>query len=66
MDVRKYLKRIGYTKQISESTPRDYFLVNEIVETHVHHVPFENLDIHRGKKISIDLPNIYSKIVGII
>jgi N-hydroxyarylamine O-acetyltransferase len=63
MEVGKYFKRIGFARDLTNSE-RDRQLLDQIVQSHAYNVPFENLDIHRGKKISIDLRDIYDKVVG--
>jgi N-hydroxyarylamine O-acetyltransferase len=59
MDVFRYLKRIGY-----------YFYARADLETlralmhcHVHHIPFENLDIYFGRYLPYDLDYFYAKVV---
>uniref|UniRef100_A0A3Q1GLG9 arylamine N-acetyltransferase n=2 Tax=Acanthochromis polyacanthus TaxID=80966 RepID=A0A3Q1GLG9_9TELE len=60
MDVGKYLSRIGLT------APRkpDLELLRSV---HIHHllsVPFENLTVHSGGRVQLDLPLLYDKIVN--
>lgn len=59
VDVDAYLNRIGDT---GEQTPAP-----EVLERlHFHHVtriPFENLDIHLGRPIRLDLASLQSKLV---
>ncbi|XP_041670344.1 arylamine N-acetyltransferase 2-like [Cheilinus undulatus] len=60
MDVKKYLSRIGF------SGPAEPTL-DVLRSLHLHHqlsVPFENLTIHSGGKIQLDLPLLYDKIVN--
>jgi N-hydroxyarylamine O-acetyltransferase len=60
MDVQAYLKRIGYagTPQPTADTLRALHLA------HLYAVPFENLDIHLGRPLSLELPALFDKIVG--
>ncbi|XP_041669828.1 arylamine N-acetyltransferase 2-like [Cheilinus undulatus] len=60
MDVKKYLSRIGF------SGPAEPTL-DVLWSLHLRHqlsVPFENLTIHSGGKIQLDLPVMYDKIVN--
>lgn len=59
MDFQQYLKRIGL-----EETP-DVSLQSLMLlqKKHLFAVPFENLDIHIGRRIIIDYERIYEKIV---
>jgi len=41
-----------------------YSFLSKLQEQHLFTVPFENLDIHRGKKIVLEESQIYKKIVG--
>jgi N-hydroxyarylamine O-acetyltransferase len=59
VNVEGVLERIRYTgpREPTEETLR--LLQNAFLEA----VPFENLDIHRGRRISLDSSRIYEKIV---
>jgi N-hydroxyarylamine O-acetyltransferase len=59
MDIQDYLERINYKgkREISIAVLRNLHL------QHMLSVPFENLDIHYGKQISLDISNIYKKVV---
>jgi N-hydroxyarylamine O-acetyltransferase len=59
LDLDAYLRRIGY------DGPRDpnADTLRSLVETHRRNVPFENLDIPRGRPIALDEIAIYDKIV---
>lgn len=57
MDISRYLQRIQFAGVLSP-TPE---LLTVLQETHLLHVPFENLDIH--SHVAIDLHNTYYKIV---
>ncbi|NNF64327.1 MAG: arylamine N-acetyltransferase [Acidimicrobiia bacterium] len=60
MDPSRYLQRIGH--------PLDVPLLPEslasLMDHHLRLVPFENLDIHLGVPISLDLRDMYGKIVA--
>jgi N-hydroxyarylamine O-acetyltransferase len=59
LDVRSYLDRIGYTGPTSPT-------IETLRSIHIAHllaVPFENLDIAQGRKISLDEGEILRKIV---
>ena len=60
MDVEAYPDRIAYTGP-REQTPET---LHQLHRTHLLAVPFENLDIALGNRISIDLPLFFDKIVG--
>lgn len=59
IDTDKYLKRIRCKR---ERTPNLKFL-NLLHRSHMMCVPFENLDIHMGKEIILDIHKIYQKII---
>ncbi|MEM1340306.1 MAG: arylamine N-acetyltransferase [Bacteroidota bacterium] len=59
MDVQKYLTRISFQGPIIVDKNTLYSLQ----KTHLLNVPFENLDIHYNRKISLSLHDIYKKIV---
>ena len=57
-EVSAYLARIGAAPRApSVESLRDLHL------RHLRNVPFENLDIHLGRRISLALPDLYAKIV---
>ncbi len=60
MDVDRCLKRIGY---IGPTKPSLSTLQN-LQKTFLLNVPFENLDIHLGRQISLSQESIYEKIVS--
>ncbi|HLY17986.1 MAG TPA: arylamine N-acetyltransferase [Bryobacteraceae bacterium] len=59
MDVPAYLARIAYHGPLypSPDTLRGLHLA------HLYTVPFENLDIHLGRPLSLDVPALFDKIV---
>lgn len=54
-----YLKRIGYTGSLTVSIET----LRGLHSAHVFHIPFENLDIHLGKPISLEPDAIFEKLV---
>lgn len=59
LDVNPYLERIGYTGPIVNSA----YMLARLQEQHVHTVPYENLDILDRIPLSLDIPDLYDKIV---
>ena len=59
MDIQGYLRRINYR---SERAPTAATL-RELHRAHLLAVPFENLDIHLGRPISLDQEALFDKIV---
>ncbi|XP_073719839.1 arylamine N-acetyltransferase, pineal gland isozyme NAT-3-like [Misgurnus anguillicaudatus] len=60
MDVQKYLARIG----CSGPCPPTLDTLRYVHLNHVLTVPFENLTIHTGGRVSLELPLLYEKIVS--
>ncbi|MEM9896453.1 MAG: arylamine N-acetyltransferase [Bacteroidota bacterium] len=58
IDVHAYLERIG----LKQEQPSFAFL-KKLIKHHLLAIPFENLDIHYGKKILLDYNAIYKKVV---
>lgn len=58
-DVNGYLERIGYAGGL-EPTPET---LTALHRAHLLNIAYENLDIHRGGVLSLDLDTIYEKIV---
>jgi len=57
--ITTYLKRIGY-----QYTPRaDYATLCDLQRLHLQAIPYENLDIMRGVPLSLEVDDIYEKIV---
>jgi N-hydroxyarylamine O-acetyltransferase len=58
-DVDAYCARIHYTgpRAVSAAT------LHGLHVAHTHTVPFENLDIHLGRPLSLDPPDLFAKIV---
>jgi N-hydroxyarylamine O-acetyltransferase len=59
MDVEAYLDRIGY-RGPHKASPES---LRELHAAHTFAVPFENLDIHLGRPISLDPAALFDKIV---
>ncbi|XP_010401803.1 arylamine N-acetyltransferase, pineal gland isozyme NAT-3 [Corvus cornix cornix] len=60
MDIQEYFARISY--QGSHNKP-DLATMSDIFQHHIQAVPFENLSIHCGESIELDLEATYNKIV---
>ena len=59
MDIKNYLERIGF-----EGAARaDFNTLNELQYRHFLSVPYENFDILRGVDLSLDVKDLYRKIV---
>ena len=58
INVREYLARINEQRE----APSIAYL-KRLHRSHLLHIPFENLDIHYGKKIILDYQKIFQKIV---
>ena len=55
----KYLQRMGYT-----GTPkRDFETLHALQRSHLETIPYENLDIIRGVPLSLEINDIYEKVV---
>ena len=59
LNIPLYLKRIKYTKEVKLNKKTLF----ELQRRHLKNIPFENLDIHYGKVIKLDIDSIYTKIV---
>ncbi|WP_018479593.1 arylamine N-acetyltransferase family protein [Pontibacter roseus] len=60
MDHKAYLERIGYTGELKPTLE----VLQQLQKAHLLAVPFENLDIHAGVPIELDVERIYDKVVG--
>ena len=60
LDLDAYFARIGY----SGARAPTLAVLAEIQRRHVYSIPFENLDIHLGRPIRIDLPSITQKLIA--
>jgi N-hydroxyarylamine O-acetyltransferase len=52
-----YLKRIDYSGSLAVSLET----LRALHRAHVFHIPFENLDIHLGRPISLELNDLFHK-----
>lgn len=59
MDIANYLDRISYEGYLRPSLS----VLTRLQQAHALHIPFENLDIHLGIEIRLDLDRIYQKII---
>ncbi len=59
MDLTRYLSRLGATPP----SRADAASLARLHEAHLLAVPFENLSIHWGEPISLDLPALFEKVV---
>jgi N-hydroxyarylamine O-acetyltransferase len=59
MDIPAYLERIRYSGPLEPG----YAALRNLHQAHLLAVPFENLDIHLGRPITLDLERIFDKIV---
>ncbi|NXP38598.1 ARY2 protein, partial [Leiothrix lutea] len=60
MDIKEYFARISY--QGSHNKP-DLATMSDVFQHHIQAVPFENLSIHCGESIELNLEATYNKIV---
>ncbi|KGX91605.1 arylamine N-acetyltransferase [Pontibacillus halophilus JSM 076056 = DSM 19796] len=59
MNVNEYLQRIGLSEQPELSRKG----LQELMEAHLLHVPFENLDVVQGQPITLDVARFFDKVV---
>jgi N-hydroxyarylamine O-acetyltransferase len=60
MHIESYLSRIGYKSQ----PVADFETLRKLHLSHLCAVPFENLDIHSGKRTVLSVDSLYAKIVS--
>ncbi|NXL08835.1 ARY2 protein, partial [Mesembrinibis cayennensis] len=60
MDIKEYFARISYQGSYDKL---DLAVLTDIFQHHIRAVPFENLSIHCGEGIELDLEATYNKIV---
>ena len=60
MQLDAYLKRIRYEGDLKPN----FETLNAIHRAHLMAIPYENLDIHRDCPLTVDVPQIYEKIVN--
>ncbi|NQZ77638.1 MAG: arylamine N-acetyltransferase [Ekhidna sp.] len=58
IDLKSYLERIKCQRE-----PPSLTYLKKLQKQHLLHIPFENLDIHYGRKIILDYQQIFKKIV---
>lgn len=58
--IRSYMARIGYNGPLYASLET----LRALQRSHVNSVPFENLDIHLGRHIPVDVDHAFDKVVG--
>jgi N-hydroxyarylamine O-acetyltransferase len=59
IDLKAYLKRIGYNGDLQPSEA----VLQALHQAHATHIPFENLNILLGRPIRLDLESLQSKLV---
>lgn len=59
MDVNRYLNRIAFKSEISPTLEA----LRQLQKSHLLAVPFENLDIHADKPISLNQQDLFEKVV---
>lgn len=60
MDIQQYLERINCERPAGTSIGE----LRKLMECHVRHVPFEDLDIQAGIPIELDINRFYDKVVN--
>jgi N-hydroxyarylamine O-acetyltransferase len=60
MNIDAYLRRIG----LAERPPANLEGLKVLHRAHLRAIPYENLDVQLGRKLTIERPQIYEKIVG--
>uniref|UniRef100_A0A670YMX8 arylamine N-acetyltransferase n=1 Tax=Pseudonaja textilis TaxID=8673 RepID=A0A670YMX8_PSETE len=60
MNIKDYFERICYK---GSQDKIDLETLTEVFQHHIHAVPFENLSLHCGQTIQLDLESVYDKIV---
>ncbi|XP_075796104.1 arylamine N-acetyltransferase, pineal gland isozyme NAT-10-like isoform X2 [Pelodiscus sinensis] len=61
MNIEEYLARIGYK---GSHEKHELETLTAIFQHHIRAIPFENLSIHCGETITLDLDQVYNKIVS--
>ncbi len=59
MDIQKYLSRIDFDKTIDLNRE----CLSSLQKSHLLNIPFENLDIHQSRKITLDEKGLFNKII---
>lgn len=63
MDVQKYLSRIGFVCPAAE-LEQSLEVLRSVQTCHLMSVPFEDLTVHSGGRVRLELPLLYDKIVN--
>lgn len=58
IDDHEYLNRLKLVQE-----PASYSFLKKIHRAHLLHIPFENLDLHYGKKVVLEIKKIYQKVI---
>ncbi len=61
MNTSLYLKRLGLSENQKVTNTLEF--LNELQLRHVTHIPYENLDIIKGKPLKLDINALYEKII---
>lgn len=59
MNIKDYLARLNYSKSVQADAPT----LHGLQLAHMRTIPFENLDIGLGRRINLDLPSLWQKII---
>lgn len=60
LNAENYFKRISFQEEIQTNQSS----LAALHRNHILNIPFENLDIHRGRKIHLDLSKIEHKVIS--
>lgn len=61
-DLKAYFTRIGVNFECGNVEP-NFLTLKTLQLAHLQHIPFENLDVVHGRKISMDVPDIVKKLI---
>ncbi|NJK44589.1 MAG: arylamine N-acetyltransferase [Pleurocapsa sp. SU_196_0] len=59
VNLESYLNRIAYTGPQTATLE----VLNAVQEAHLNAIPYENLDIHLGRELTLDVTRAYEKLV---
>ena len=59
MDIEAYLARVGYEGGLEPTLTT----LTNLHRAHLFSIPYENLDIHLGRPLTLELPQIFDKLV---
>ena len=62
-EIRSYLNRIGYPTEPGIEPRCDFSTLSQLQSRHLQTVPYENLDIMRDIPLSLEIDDMYEKIV---